>query len=532
MTIYAHGGTGFSSLEDQGHTWLSVENKTSEVYDFHGYELKPGDTMTIGLWPDKTKDNVLRGYGGVFINVEQLGGVDDVAYYSVIVQKNKIEEIEAASPKESFYHDGKDDSTTDISDDLFHNCAAYAVMMWNKVVSFSDRIDLSGSGIIIFIPGEIAAKIDSIKQWKGLEAEHIKYDPPRKDWNEVFHLNKKGELIPLDKFSLSTNEITLNSSQTCTISASFERTPSPKEEITWKSSNERVAVVDNGVVRGIDEGSCKITASCGKSFKAECNVIVVKTDEAGSINEASVTGLSAKTYTGKAIAPVPTVTIGSTTLTPNIDYTVSYSNNTDVGTATVTITGVGNYNGTKTATFKINKANQSITAKTSALTITVGKTATVSITGAKGKKSYKSSNTAVAAVNASTGKVTAKKVGTFKITATSAGTANYNAASKVLTMKVLPKGTSITKISKGSRKFTVKWKKQTNQTTGYQIQYSSKKDFKTNKIVTVSGSRKTSKTVSSLAKKHKYYVRVRTYKTVGGTNYYSTWSGVKTVTTK
>ena len=84
----------------------------------------------------------------------------------------------------------------------------------------------------------------------------------------------------------------------------------------------------------------------------------------------------------------------------------------------------------------------------------------------------------------------------------------------------------------GSKKFASSWKKQPSQTSGYQIQYSSRSDFKTQKIVTVSGASKTSRTVYGLAKKHKYYVRIRTYKTVGKTKYYSTWSAAKTVTTK
>ena len=64
--------------------------------------------------------------------------------------------------------------------------------------------------------------------------------------------------------------------------------------------------------------------------------------------------ISEKTYTGKEIKPVPTVTVGSITLVKDTDYTVSYKNNTNVGTATVTITGTGKYVGTATKTFTIS----------------------------------------------------------------------------------------------------------------------------------------------------------------------------------
>ena len=74
-----------------------------------------------------------------------------------------------------------------------------------------------------------------------------------------------------------------------------------------------------------------------------------------SISEASVS-VSDQTYTGSALTPKPTVKYDSKTLVEGTDYTLSYSNNTNVGTARIVITGKGNYTGTKTVTFKINAA--------------------------------------------------------------------------------------------------------------------------------------------------------------------------------
>lgn len=70
--------------------------------------------------------------------------------------------------------------------------------------------------------------------------------------------------------------------------------------------------------------------------------------------------ISNKGYTGKAIKPAVTVKDGSKKLVKGTDYTVSYKNNTKMGTATVTITGKGNYTGTKTLTFKIVPKKTSI----------------------------------------------------------------------------------------------------------------------------------------------------------------------------
>ncbi len=72
-----------------------------------------------------------------------------------------------------------------------------------------------------------------------------------------------------------------------------------------------------------------------------------------SITRATVSTIGTKTYNGRLQRPTVTVKLGTTTLKNGTDYTVSYRNNKKPGKATVTITGTGNYAGTKTATFKI-----------------------------------------------------------------------------------------------------------------------------------------------------------------------------------
>lgn len=100
------------------------------------------------------------------------------------------------------------------------------------------------------------------------------------------------------------------------------------------------------------------------------------------------------------------------------------------------------------------------------------------------------------------------------------------------TETVKPKKTSIKKLSKGKKKFTVTWSK-ISGVKGYQIQYSTDKKFKkNNKSVTVTKQKTTKATVKNLKSKKKYYVRVRTYKTVNGKKVYSSWSKVKSVKTK
>ena len=335
--------------------------------------------------------------------------------------------------------------------------------------------------------------------------------------------------------------------------------------------------------------------------------------EKTSIEEASIGAISNTTYTGKRIMPTPVVKLESSTLIPDVDYKLTYSDNLYAGTATIIITGKGNYSGTKKVTFKINKADQIITAKTTASSIAVGKTATVSLSGAKGSKSFKSSDKTIAIVDASTGKVTAKKVGKVTITATSGSTSNFNKASKSVKINVVPAATSsistanlatgikltwkkvtgatgylvyrgntkIATIKSGSTvtytdtktntngtkytfkiiptastgngaakslttyrvarpaissvnntaagKITVKWGKNAKG-TGYQIHYCTDKTFNTgNKSANINSASTVSKVIGSLTKGKTYYVRIRTYKTVGSTKYFSGWSTVKSI---
>ena len=123
-----------------------------------------------------------------------------------------------------------------------------------------------------------------------------------------------------------------------------------------------------------------------------------------------------------------------------------------------------------------------------------------------------------------------KNVGTYKVIVTFKD--NYS-GKKTLSFTINPEGTAISSLSKSKKAFTAKWKKQSAQTSGYQLLYSTNSKFKSrNKYVTVSSYKTTSKTIKKLAAKKKYYVKIRTYRSVSGKKYYSGWSAAKTVVTK
>ena len=94
-----------------------------------------------------------------------------------------------------------------------------------------------------------------------------------------------------------------------------------------------------------------------KNVVIEDRTISAKGEPHYMISAASVTGLENMIYTGKELTPAPEVTLGSTKLEAGTDYTVSYTDNINVGTATVTIRGTGTYEGTVAAQFTITPAS-------------------------------------------------------------------------------------------------------------------------------------------------------------------------------
>lgn len=159
-------------------------------------------------------------------------------------------------------------------------------------------------------------------------------------------------------------------------------------------------------------------------------------------------------------------------LAKNQDYVVSYVDNVNPGTAYVIIRGIGCYGGEIAVPFSITKPVQSA-----------------------------DSNTAVT-------KASAKST----------------AASK-------PAKAKLKKLITAKKAITVYWNK-VSKASGYQIEYSTKSNFKGSKKITVSSSKATSKKISKLKKGKKYYVRVRAYKTVNGKKLYGSWSTKKSITCK
>ena len=242
-----------------------------------------------------------------------------------------------------------------------------------------------------------------------------------------------------------------------------------------------------------------------------------------SISKASVT-LSTSTYAydGKAKKPGVTVKLNGKTLKNSTDYTVSYSNNTKVGTATVKITGKGNYTGSVSKTFKIKNNFKKATVSGISNKSYTGKNITQSITVKYNGKTLKNGTDYTVSYSSN------KKIGTATVKI--AGKGSYT-GTITKTFKINPAKQEIQKLTAKSKAFFVDWA-QKGSATGYEIQYATNSKFTSAKKVTITNNKTDKTTISKLSGKKKYYVRVRSYTTVKGTKYYGAWSASKSVTTK
>lgn len=239
------------------------------------------------------------------------------------------------------------------------------------------------------------------------------------------------------------------------------------------------------------------------------------------IKNQKITVASSATYTGKNLKPKVTIK----GLKEDKDFKVEYKDNKKIGTATVTITGLGHFKGTVTKKFEIKIGKPDVTLKTKSNGINI---AWKKVPGAKSYEVYRDNKKikTTTSLNFTDKKVKNGKQYKYKVVAIykkSKGT------SKTKTVYYLTKP-EITKVKAGSKKLTINIKKNSNA-SNYQIQYATNKDFTDKVSINVSAS-SLSNVLKNLKAKKKYYIRIRAYKKIDGVKYYSVYSDIKSATTK
>ncbi len=303
-------------------------------------------------------------------------------------------------------------------------------------------------------------------------------------------------------------------------------------------------------------GQAKATITGKGQYYLGTKVVYFNILPASIVN--AVVTIKDQTYSGKPLTPAATVSLTlydnngkekkmTLSSSNSKDYSISYSNNVNAGTATAVITGNGNYCGTITKTFNIAavdiaKARFSSIPQQTLYTAPTTPIPTVTysnmtlIYGIDYVVSYINNNkggTAKAIVTGIGNYYNSKELSYTNIAMIPSGAKNVNGS--FVNSKY--KKANISSLKKGKKSITVKWKK-VGGVNGYQIEYSTSKKFtkKTSKKTTASNQKTTSKAIKKLKAKKTYYVRIRTYKNVNHNGkivkVYSNWSKVKSIKTK
>lgn len=316
--------------------------------------------------------------------------------------------------------------------------------------------------------------------------------------------------------------------------------------------------------------SPEMTASGNYSFKMGADAGQI------DISECQIT-LEQQSYTYNGIAKQPRVTVshGGKALIKNQDYTVGYSSNINAGTAKVTVKGMGSYQGTVEREFVILEKSEESTnpgggtnpggsanpggnenpggtayqkpAKVKGLSASPVNAAKIKISWKKAvdadgyllyrydgkKKAWKCIKTITKGIITSyiDSGLASRTAFKYRVCAFTSADKKYKGDfSNSVTTATKPSKVSIKTVTAKKKALALKWKKTAG--SGYEITYSSKKNFSGAKTVKINGASKSSCTVKKLKSKKTYYVKIRAYKKVGGKIYRGPYSARKQVKTK
>ncbi len=274
--------------------------------------------------------------------------------------------------------------------------------------------------------------------------------------------------------------------------------------------------VKNGVIRTID-GNYSDRVMRTVHLAAQIHG-VCKPAYSSSIEKKDVTiNASSFIYTSKEITPQVTVRIGGKVLRAGTDYSVSYADNIDVGTAFVTISGKGNYEGSVRLSYRITARSiestavqkipkQVYTGKAIKPTVKIKDGTKLLVEGTDYTIAYRNNKAA------------------GKATATVKGKGNYKGSRK-LSFQIVPEKMEAPSVKLSQKRTAaISWKKSASA-SGYMLQYSTDSRFRSHvETMTVKGKGKKSVKIKGLVSKKTYYFRICAYKTINGKNVKGSYS--------
>ena len=343
--------------------------------------------------------------------------------------------------------------------------------------------------------------------------------------------------VPESKIDLSSATVNSIDSQTYTGSSIEPSVTVTLNGKTLKLNEDYTLTYSNNVNVGTATITINGIGNYTGSKKVNFNIAPKKLD----ISSATVNSIGSKTYTGASIKPSVTVTLNNKTLKLNKDYTVSYSNNKNIGTAKILIKGIGEYEGEKTVTFNIipPKVTNLKSSKRTYNSITLSWDKIDNVTGYKvyrydvKTESYKLIKTISDASTTSytNSKLTSAtkylyKVRSYKIVNNKTHNGDYSSSLAATTKPPTP---TVKLTSPSTKKIKLTWTNISSRTTGYNIYMATSKNGTYKNIGSTS---KKSFTKGSLKKGKTYYFKVRAYRTIDGKKVYSSYSSIKSIKCK
>ncbi len=415
ITVYLEANGGDISTESlsfqPGEAYGNLPVPSRYGYTFKGwYTESTGGTRVSKTTKSKTVDHTIYAhwdenvYSIVFDGNGNTGG--SVTLYAVWKLETKdIAECEVTLESRSYIYDG----TAKVPQVVVKDGETVLLENEDYTLSYSDNTKAGTASVTVTGIGSHSGQITK---------------------NFTIYKAAQDLEVSLDRSSIKIGE-----------SAMF--TVHGKGALSFLSEDPSIADVDSeGKVTGISAGQTKITVQAtgdDDHEEASCsitvNVTVDRTESGTALSTCEITlDISSHTYDGTAKTPEVSVKSGNTILKKDIDHRVGYSNNTNVGTASVIIKGLGSYSGTVTKTFVINKAKQKIKINILAAQVIVGKTVVIKASG-YGTISYRSDDSSIAKVDGS-GTVTGIAPGTTDITVRAEGGRNHQAGIKKVTVTV------------------------------------------------------------------------------------------------
>ena len=261
--------------------------------------------------------------------------------------------------------------------------------------------------------------------------------------------------------------------------------------------------------------------------------------EARNIENCITTAVNNYQYTGNTYTPAVTLTDASTgkALTAGTDYTITYSNNTNPGTASITVTALGrNYTGSKVISFKITSAAVS--------GLRVSKIKNNSMRLSWSDQDYADGYQICNANNRVIGTTTNNSYTVKKLTSCTTyrykvrsyvenedGSVSYGSFSTAVSAQTMLNTPTLKARSVSRGKVTLTWTK-VAKASGYEIYYSTEKNGIYTKLKTVSKSSARKYVDAGLASGEKYFYTIRAYRTVNGVKTYSSYNTIKSATVK